>query len=246
MGYGQDEMDQTQGWDALPESDSSTKGIPLEPAAGKGGGGCRGIALGCLGTMLLVIIVMLAGAWWIVKKRHDFVRVVIDRGIRESDLLDADKETVMRQIDRLVDGYTRGKVDLDTLQSLGTALEPLTDLLMVRAAQVKYMNGRGRAPQDKADAERIIQRLMRGVIEKSISRFTLEDALNIISSTTGNGGRAFRDSVTPLEITSFLDKCSHLVEEASIPGEDYSVDVGTELKKRVDEALEELAEAPAE
>jgi len=193
--------------------------------------------------MLLLIVVALAGAWWIVRKLPDFARVVIDSGIRESDLLDADKETVMRQIDRLVDGYKRGKVDLEKLQSLGATLEPLTDLLMVRAAQVKYINDRGRALKDHTDAERIIQRLMRGVIEKTISRFKLEDALNIISSTTGNGGRAFRDPVTAVEIASFLDKCSQLVEDASIPDEDYSVDVETEIKQRVDEALRESAEA---
>lgn len=214
----------------------------------KRGCGCLGCFLGCLGVIVVLAILGAVGAYFVAQKAPDFVRDTIAQGIEESDLEPEDKQMVMQQIDRLVEGYKDGKVDL---QKLGTFAEdfvqsPLMDLLIAFGAKVKYIDESGLTPEEKAQAERILHRVARGVIEEKISQDELDIALNHISNEVGQS-RQFKEEVTDEELRAFLKECKRLADEAMIPDEDMQVDIGGELKKLVDKALGETPQGePAE
>jgi hypothetical protein len=148
----------------------------------------------------------------------------------------------MQQVDRLVDGYKQGKVDL---QKMGTffqdfARSPLMDLLISFAAKVQYINESGLTPEEKAEAEKTLHRVARGVIEEKISQDDLDSALNHISTELPNGGRQFKEQVADAELRAFLEECQRLADEAMVSNDELKVDIGRELKKLVDKTLGEL------
>ncbi len=219
---------------------------PLPPTK-KSGCGCVSCLLGCLGVSVVLAIVGGIAAWYVVQKLPDWTRQGIAQAIEESDLEADDKRMVMQQVDRLVDGYKQGKVDI---QKLGTLVEdftksPLMDLLIAFGAKVKYIDNSGLSPEEKAEAEKTLQRVARGVIEEKITQEQLDVALNHISNKMSNGQRQFKDEVSDEKLREFLKECKRLADEAMVPDEEHKVDIGGELKKLVDKALGELpAEAP--
>ncbi|MGE0760147.1 MAG: hypothetical protein AB7F89_13030 [Pirellulaceae bacterium] len=190
---------------------------------------------------VVLAIVAAIGIWWFVQKIPEMARQVIDQAVQQSDLSPEDKQVVMQQVDRFVEGYKEGKVDM---QKLGLFFEqlaesPLMDLMIAYAAKEKYINPSGLSAEEKQQAERTLQRLTRGVIEEKISKSELDIALDHISTDNGNGGREFNETLSDEQLRAFLAECQRLVEQAEIPDEEFQVDIGAELKKLVDQALGE-------
>jgi hypothetical protein len=205
---------------------------------------CVGCLLGCLGVVVVLSVAGGVAAWWGIKKIPDLARGVVEQAVNDSDLPEEDKKVVMTQVDRLVNGYKEGKVDLQKLGQLGEkfAKSPLMDLMIAYAAKVQYIDPSGLSDEEKAEAERVLQRVARGVVEQKIPDDQLDVALNHISNDMGNGGRQFREDVTDAELRAFIKECKRLADEAEIPEGEYKVDIGAELKKLVDDALGEKSE----
>ena len=212
-----------------------------EPPPKKSGCGCLSCFLGCLGVTAVLAIVGGIATYFVVQKIPDFTRQTIAKGIEESDLKEEDKKMVMEQVDRLVDGYKQGKVDLDKLGQFAEEFvqSPLMDLLIAFGAKVKYIDNSGLSDEEKAEAERTLQRVARGVIEEKISEEKLDVALNHISNKLSGGQRQFKEEVSDEELRAFLAECKKLADEAMIPDEELQVDIGAELKKLVDKTLGE-------
>lgn len=214
------------------------------PPPKKTGCGCLGCFLGCLGVVLVLAILGAIGGYFVVQKIPDFTRQTIAKAIDESDLKPEDKQMVMQQVDRLVEGYKDGKVDLQKLRKFAKDFvqSPLMDLLIAFGAKVKYIEKSGLTPEEKAEAERTLHRVARGVIEEKISQEKLDIALNHISNEVGQS-RQFKEEVTDEELRAFLNECKRLADEAMVPDEDLEVDIGGELKKLVDKTLGEAQDA---
>jgi hypothetical protein len=230
-----------------PNEPYATPGsTPGTPAQKKSGCGCVGCLLGCLGVSVVVAIIAGIGMWYVVKKLPDMARQGIASVVEESELEDADKKMVMQQVDRLVDGYKQGKVDMQKLGKLTEEFvqSPLMDLLVAFAAKKNYIEPSGLSPEEKAEAEKTLHRVARGVIEEKITQEQLDVALNHISTKTPNGARQFKEKVTDEELRAFLSESKKLADDAMISDEDVKVDVGAELKKLVDKALGEVTEVP--
>jgi hypothetical protein len=228
---------------------------PYAPPPGKGeapakksGWGCLGCALGCLGIIVVLGIAAGIGTWYFIKQLPEIARQGIHEMIKDSDLSEDDKRVVMQQVDRLVDGYKDGRIDMQQLARFAEdfAQSPLMDLLIAFGAKVQYIEKSGLTPDEKAEAEKTLQRVARGVIEEKIEQEKLDIALNHISNEQPNGARQFKESVSDEELRAFLSECKKLADEAQIPDEDVQVDIGKELKKLVDKTLGELPDEPSE
>jgi hypothetical protein len=236
--------------DAFPTGPKVPEGMPWQPQTAppkkKGGCGCVGCMLGCLGTAIVLTVVVGAVGWWAFKQVPIWFRSAVDTAVQESDLSDDDKQVVMQQVDRLIEGYQQGKVTTEKAVAFMEEFldSPLFNLMFAYATKVKLIDPSGLTPDEKRTADRILQRTMRGVIEKKISKDDLNGALDEISDPLEGGGRQFRDPLSDDEIRSFLEECKSIADSAQIPNEDYQADVGGELKKLVDQALGEVAETP--
>lgn len=222
---------------------------PPPTPAKKSGCGCFGCGLfGCFGVILVCLIGGGIAVWFFVQKLPDIAREGIAQTVQQSDLSDQDKKMVIGEVDRLVDGYKQGKIDMQKLGKFAEdfAQSPLMDLLVAFGARVKYLEKSGLSDEEKKAAEKTLQRLAKGTIDKKIGQDDLNKALDFISTRTGNNGRQFHDNVSDDTLRQFLAESKRLADEAKVSEEDVQVDIGAELKKLVDRALgESEPEAPA-
>lgn len=221
-------------------------GAPASPPPkSKTGWGCLGCALGCLGFVVVLLIIAAAGAWYAYTKLPDMARGLVAKGVEESELDPEDKQKVMQQVDRLVEGYKQKKVDLQQLAKFGEDFmkSPLMDIFIAFAARKQYIEKSGLSAEEKMEAERTLQRVARGVIEEKITQEELQKALDYISEARPNGAREFKQTVTDAELREFLSECKKLADEEMIPDQESNVDVGAELKKLVDKTLGEAPPA---
>lgn len=220
----------------------SEKGTPSEPPkAKKGWSGCL---IGCLCVFLLGVVMCGAGTWYAFKKLPDFARNTAVTAIEQSDLSDEDKRVVVEQVDRVVNEYKAGNISLEQVGEVFEefAQSPLMNVLLAKAAMEKYVSPSGLSDEEKTEAKMTLERAARGVFEKKISQGELETTLDMISTKTGNQ-RQFANSLSDDELRKFLAECKRLADAAEIPEEPYEVDVGGEVKKAVDRALNVRAEA---
>jgi hypothetical protein len=193
---------------------------------------------------VLLTVVGGIGLYVFLQRLPDLARQTIAKGVEQSDLSPDDKRMVMEQVDRLVQGYKQGQVDLRKMGRFfeDFARSPLMDLLIAFAAKVKYVDNSGLSPEEKQEAEKTLHRVARGVIEERITQEQLDVALNHISKKLANGQRQFKDTVSDDELRAFLKECKRLADEALVSNEEINVDIGQELKKLVDRTLGEAPE----
>ena len=116
-------------------------GAASSPPKSKTGWGCLGCALGCLGFTVVLVIIAGAGAWYAYTKIPDMARKLVAQGVEESELDPEDKQKVMQQVDRLVEGYKKGKISWPQLGKFGRGFhEVAADEYLVAFARAKAVH----------------------------------------------------------------------------------------------------------
>lgn len=222
------------------------------PSPSSGDGGALKIVLIVFGVIGLVVVLICGGmiglAYYAASQAKTFVadasRKALTDMVEQSEMDEEDKQTVVAQIDRVTDDFKSGKI---TLEQVGNVMEelgrsPLFVLMMVRAAEEKYVKPSGLSEEEKAAATLTLERTARGVYEEKIAHESLEGPMRHISQTDRQGNQQLKERVTDEELRAFLAECKTLADGASIPEERFDVDIGDEFKKAVDRALEEAKE----
>lgn len=217
---------------------------PASPSPNKGCGVGSCLLIGCLGIVLVSIIVpCIAGVWFYYnggKMIAGAARDMIVKVVEQSELEAEDKKEVVAQVDRVVDAYKQGKI---TMEDLGKVMEelaksPLLPLAMIYGVEEKYIKPSGLTDEEKEEGRLSLQRVARGAFEKKINEQELEPLLDEVSYKTGpNNQRQFKDTLTDAELKQFLGKAKQLADDKGLPEEEFRVKIGSEFKKAVDEAL---------
>lgn len=220
---------------------------PEPPSAAPNKGGCgigSCLLIGCLGIVLVSILVPCIGGIWFYYNGGKMIagtaRNMIVQVIEQSELEADDKKEVITQVDRVVDAYKQGKI---TMEDLGKVMEelaksPLLPLAMIYGVDEKYIKPSGLTDEEKQEARLTLQRVARGAFEKKINEQELEPLLDEVSYKTGsNNQRQFKDTLTDAELKQFLGKAKQLADDKGLPEEEFKVKIGSEFKKAVDEAL---------
>jgi hypothetical protein len=202
--------------------------------------------LGCAGVTVLLVVAGVFAVRWGIRKIPEVARKTIDQVVSESDLSDEDKRTVMTQVDRVIRAYEEGRIDMRRVSRVMDefAKSPWMDLMIAYAAKERLIDTSQLTAEEKAEFVRTLQRIARGINERSLSAGDLRQALNRVCRDSPDGGRTLREDLSTEELRAFLAECKRMVDEAGIPDEDYQVHVGEELKRMVDEALGEVANGP--
>ena len=200
--------------------------------------------IGCLGGFLVLALICAGGTWYTVRNAPrlgaEITRSTLTQFVENSELKPEDKRAVVAQIDRVAEQYKRGEISLEQVAQIGEEITqgPLMVLLMAFAAEEQYLNASGLSAEEKAEAKRTLQRVGRGFIEKKISEEELDPLLDHVSTEGANGQRTFAEKLTDEQLRQFLADAKALVDGKGIPDEPYQVDVGAELERAVDRALQ--------
>jgi hypothetical protein len=210
------------------------------------GGGCWLYALiGCLGTLVLAVVLCGVGGWWLSKNAGKMIaagiRTVIVAGINESQLDAQEKKEVIEQIDRVVNAYNAGKVKPEELEKLLNGLKdsPVLALIQVWGVEKMFLEPSGLTTEEKQAGHRSIERVFRGIVEKKIDHSEFQDAMPDSMRQQVEGGKGQpRTKPTDEEVKEFLANLKKLADDAEIPDEEFKIDVSDELKKDIDKLLE--------
>lgn len=230
-----------------------------EPPRSSGNGCGLGILLGCLG-MFVVCVILCAGSVWYVRQNAEkwvagFVREVIVATINGSEIPAGEKTEVIAQIDRVVSAYKQGRIRAEDLEPMMQKLEqsPVFVMIQTWGLEKAYLDPSGLSDEEKEQGRRTIERSFRGLVEQKI---TQEEFTGVVPQQQGqadlkfdNGkavvktSRGQRSPLSDEEVRTMLADLKKLADDAEIPDEPFTIDIGDEVTKLVDEVL--APQAPA-
>jgi hypothetical protein len=197
------------------------------------------------GIAVLCGVLFVVGVWYVASNLDKWVvslgREAIVAAIEESELPQEEKAEVVTQVDRLVAAYKERKIDQADLERVFTELEdaPALKALALYGIENEFLEGANLPPAELEQARRTFQRALRGVYEGKIREDVFYDALPDdfddhvrLASTDEPAGAEDED------LRLMLAKLKVIVDNARIPDEPFQLDIGDEVKKLVDKALE--------
>jgi len=197
-----------------------------------------------LGFLFLGGVVCVAGVCYVAANLDKWVvgigREAIVAAINDSELPDEEKTEVITQVDRLVTAYKERKINQEDLERVMTELQdaPALKALTLYGVEDEFLEGSGLKGKELAQAHRTFQRALRGVYEGKLSDeafFHLlpggdfEDIRPASTDTPENDDDDLRESLAKLKV---------MADNARIPDEPFQLDIGDEVKKLVDRALQ--------
>ncbi len=184
-----------------------------------------------LGGLVVAALCCGIGGYFAVKNAKnwavDLARNFAVEAIKESDLTEEDQQQVIEQVDRVVAAYKAGEIDEEKLKKILTEVQtsPLLPLAVVYGMEKQYLDKSGLTDEEKADARKQLQRMIRGVMEKKIAESQV-DALMVPLQETGPDGRdacgAFAaDTGVPVApVVTMTEVLSHLEATGRLPAAD--------------------------
>ncbi len=154
----------------------------------------RGGALkGCLIALAVVVVLLIAAGVYAVMNWRTWAAMGIKAGaevtINESTLPQDQKTRIITRIGAVTDEWKDGKITDDQFGKVfEAAVEgPIMPLAMVAAAEKQYVNPSSLSNEDKAAAVRTLQRVAKGVVDKSIKPDQLKGLVQMGQRTTRTG-----------------------------------------------------------
>lgn len=207
--------------------------------------GCRNFAMGCgcaAGCLLLVAVGI--GVWISMNWKNwaaDFGKQVAADAVAKSSLPEADKARIRNRINQLADDFKTGKVSTEQMGKVmeQIAQSPLLPLGLVMAADEKYVKPSGLTDEDKDAGRRTLQRLARGVFEKSIPDNDKQEVMKLVMEPQpgGGSGERLKERLTDDELKAFLEKAKEKADAAAVPDEPFEVNIADEIEKAIDNVL---------
>ena len=210
------------------------------PSSGKWVAGC---VLGCLGMLLLTVVGVIVGGWYLAQfakeKAIGFVEEEIRSQIDKSPLNPAEKQSAKEQVARVASEFKAGRITLEQVGKVfeGLSKSPAFASFVVNAAYARYVHPSGLRDAEKAAAKTTIERAARGGLDGRIPKDTLDQSLSTIEQTDAEGKATPKEKLTEEEIRSLLAQLKKLADDAGIEPEPQPVDFAAEFKRIVDTAL---------
>jgi hypothetical protein len=190
--------------------------------------------------MLLITAVLGgAGTWIVMRNLPKWSRDAIVTVVEDSPLPADQKERVVAQVDRVVRQYQEGQVGPEQLGELVERLSQsaMFSLLVMNAAQQKYVVPSGLEEQEKQEADVTLKRLVLGLHEQRIAPQDLEPVLDYISMQDANGNRQLHNQVSDDQLRAMLADCDRLANQAQVAAGEFQLDVADEIESIVEETL---------
>ncbi|MCO6455867.1 MAG: hypothetical protein J5I93_11270 [Pirellulaceae bacterium] len=202
------------------------------------------ILLGCLGVVLLVVLICGGVVWYVTTniKRiaADTIRNGIVSAVNDSELSAEDKQKIIVQVDRVVDDFKAGKITLEDLGRIAEELgeSPIMGAAFIFFAEEKYVKVSGLTDEEKLAARRTLERAARGVHEGLLSTDDFEESMQIVMTTGPNGEQQMKERLTDEEVRQFLASVKQKADDAGVPDEEFKIDIGETMRQAIDRALQ--------
>lgn len=222
---------------------SHQKRISEEPfeSRKKQGSVWKYLGIGCLAIIVISLIVAIIGGIVIYKNARtwgaDLVNNASKEVINKSQLPADQKQRMIARIESLSQDFKDGKLTVEQLALIAEriAQSPMLNMGMVYFFEQQIVAPSGLTSDEKVDARRTLERVARGVFEKSITQVEMDALTSPLMETGVNGKKQLKKKVTDAELREFLVKAKAQVEVAQIPDEPFRVNMAEELDKVIEE-----------
>lgn len=223
---------------SVDPSKQSQFGAPQDPPKKSGCGCASGCVLGCLGMMLVCVLLCAGGGYYAWKQLPNWIEQGVVALIDKSELPPDDKTQLKHQVRRISGGLRDGSITAEQLAKIAEiGLKKPYSLLIISLVESEYVRTSGLSDEEKAAATRTIQRIARGLIEDKVKEESIDQVMASISSKDQNGVRQPKDHVSDEELRAFLKEAKRLSDEANIPDEPYEIRLAPEFKKVIDAVI---------
>jgi hypothetical protein len=196
------------------------------------------IAKGCLIATGIFLVLLIGVGIWVAVSWKGWTATLMKNGaqelVQQSSMASEQKAKVVTRINGVADDFAAGKLTFEQLGQFFKAITegPVVTMAMAEALDTQHIAQNSNfTPEEKADAKRTIQRVVRGVAEKSISPQALQDILAPISEGSGGGGPRVKQNPTPDDLRKVLAAAKTRADEAKVPDEPYQLDIAAEIDK---------------
>lgn len=212
----------------------------------KGLSGCAIAGIGCVVIVVLGLIAVVVGGWWVANNVRefgtDFAVSAMKEGLNELEVPDDQRKRMHDRIDDVGQQFKDGKLEIEQVGAIFKKLSESPILPAGVSLFVKrvYIRDSGLTEEEKAAADIAIQRFSRGVIDNSIPEAKREAVLDMISTRKPDGNREFEQKLTDDELRAFLKAVTETADEAGVPAKVPEINFADEFDNAIDEALDEF------
>jgi hypothetical protein len=206
--------------------------------------GCGKFGVGC-GILVFILLLGVAGLIvFVVQKAPDIVGAALTGVVAELELPAEQEMQIVKRIESVREEYKAGNISKERIALLGQQLvnSPVFHCALFRLASNKYVAPSGLSEEEKAEANRTLERLARGVFEKKITGTDLDRAVSPLRDDDGD----IREQISDEDLRAFMVLAKREVEKADIPDEEFNIDIAAEFNKTVDRILESNTDAETE
>lgn len=205
------------------------------PPQSRGGGGCMKVFLiGCGVAVLIGVIGVVAVVMTWRNIVGSGMRAVVNEAIVQLDVEPEQQARLSGLVDELVEDFKNERLSMDDLQLIFDEFQnsPALVASTVMVVDKGYIEPSGLSTEEKAQAQRTLQRLCRGLVEGTVtlSDEDLQELGGPIESFE-RGQPKMRSKVSDQELREFLGRLEQHVEAGGVPDAPYEVDVGGELER---------------
>lgn len=215
-----------------------------EPPRRRGRNWLLSLFLVLVGFVLLGGAICLAGVWYVASNLDRWLvglgREAIVAAINDAEIDAQEKTEVIAQVDRVVNAYRERKINQHDLEQALTKLQesPAFVVLSLSGVEDFYFDVDGLAEPERAQGQRALQRVLRGVQEGQIEPDALFGAFpdggvaDVRLASTNSPEDAAADDARELIV-----KLQVMADNARIPDEPFEIDLSDAVKSIVDEVL---------
>jgi hypothetical protein len=202
-----------------------------------------GCLVGCLVVLGIAVLLAVLAAVWIYRNSRDLFAGMITLGVKqtveESDLPLEEKAQVKAEIDRAAKAFGDGQLTGEQAAELVQLFveSPLMATIVSSAAEQAHIDKSGLSDEEKAEARVTLRRFLRGAIDGSIDRPTVEVTLSRIGNRQPNNIWRLRSSVSDEDLRKFLEDAKQAADEANVPQDPGTFDPSEEVKRIIDAAI---------
>jgi hypothetical protein len=216
------------------------------------GFGCaHAIAIGCLGILLLVVVVGVVAYYkmgdWVRSGGAAIVNLVAEEALKDLDIPAAEREAAMEEVRAFSQKVKDGEVSVQEITSVAEhfAKGPAFAAIMARGFEVKYLAVSELPEEEKAEGRKTLSRFSHGVSQKQIPRETLEELKQIIAHEKQNEDDPvkFKKALTPEELRRALNVMKAAADDAGVEDAVFTIDLTAEIRKSIDEGMASAAES---
>jgi hypothetical protein len=217
---------------------------PAGPTAGRNR--WQSCLVGCLIVFVVAVVMAVLFGYWISRNWRGLAATgmteLIRQGMATSHLPPEEQQEIMVQVDRVAQAFQNDEITGEQAERLAELMfdSPFLSMIEVTTVEDHYFSKSGLSQKEQIAGRQIIQRFVRGAIDKQINQDGIDAAMSHIAFRHDPGPDdhwTIRDTLTDDQLRAFLAEATQRADAAGIPDQPTDIDPSEEVKKIVDQAL---------